>query len=641
MDLKNVKQEPRLKFERGGPAPPSSAPSGSRRQRKATQRQFRAANKADTAVMKAERAALKADRAEAKLPQKAVRRLYFDKDAGKVTTRLLFRSKKPPSNLGSAPSGKVAAATGAGLHSAANILNAQGEMDETSTALFEQTAQAGAGGVHAARTGAHDLRQLNRTVRRHPYQKAARAEKRLARKNRKALVRQAQAENPTSNPISRIMQKRRVKQQYAIRFREKAWGRGAKETAALSWRKNGLGIRATLKRKKSENIARALRVLKILLPIILGVVLLLELLSACGLLFAGESGAAQLGAYQASDDDIYAAEAAYCQMEADLQNRLDNYEAEHDYDEYHFELDELGHDPYVLISLVSSLHDGPWTLEDVRPTLELIFAQQYILTEEIVEEIREETTEPTDPTPTDPEPTQPPPTPRPPGPTPQPQSEDNATDDGSGSTVYTICTVTLVNFDLSHVPVYMLNESQLSRYSVYMSSLGCRPELFPDSVYVERYGLGNYMDYAIPTEALEDEVFAAMMLEARKYLGYPYVWGGSTPSTSFDCSGYVSWVINHTIVNGEPYWGDIGRRGASALYSYCTPTSTPHPGDLVFFEYTYTATPQPVCTHVGIYVGLNPDNGHPMMLHCGDPISFADLSSSYWQEHLYGYGKLP
>jgi cell wall-associated NlpC family hydrolase len=336
---------------------------------------------------------------------------------------------------------------------------------------------------------------------------------------------------------------------------------------------------------------------------------------------------------------MLAAEAAYCQMEAELQEKLDNYEAEHDYDEYHFELDELGHDPYVLISLISSLHDGPWTVEDVRPTLELIFAQQYILTEEIIKEIREETTDPTEPTPTDPEPTQPPSPPRPPGPTPQPQSQHNKNGETETS-VYKICNVTLDNFNLSHVPVYMLNESQLARYSVYMKCLGFRPDLFPESEYVNLYN-GGYTDYAIPTEALEDEVFAAMMTEARKYLGYPYVWGGSSPSTSFDCSGYVSWVINHTIVNGSPYWGNIGRRGASALYDYCTPTSTPHPGDLVFFENTYQATPQPRCSHVGIYVGVNPETGHPMMIHCGDPISFADLSSSYWQAHFYAYGRLP
>ena len=149
------------------------------------------------------------------------------------------------------------------------------------------------------------------------------------------------------------------------------------------------------------------------------------------------------------------------------------------------------------------------------------------------------------------------------------------------------------------------------------------------------------MDFAIPTEALEDEVFAAMITEARKYLGYPYVWGGASPSTSFDCSGYVSWVINHTIVDGSPYWGDIGRRGATGLYYLCIPTSTPHPGDLVFFEKTYVDTPDVICTHVGIYVGVDPETGHRMMIHCGDPISFADLNNSYWVEHLYGFGRMP
>jgi cell wall-associated NlpC family hydrolase len=192
---------------------------------------------------------------------------------------------------------------------------------------------------------------------------------------------------------------------------------------------------------------------------------------------------------------------------------------------------------------------------------------------------------------------------------------------------YYICTVTLENFNLSHVPVYIMSEEQLGMYATYMATLGNRPDLFPGSGYIGKYVEGSYTDYDIPPEALDDEVFAAIIKEAEKYLGYPYIWGGSSPSTSFDCSGFVSWVINHS------GW-DVGRLGAQGLCNICTPVSSANvkPGDLVFFIGTYDT---PGVSHVGIYVGNN------MMIHCGDPISYANLNSSYWQSHFYRYGRLP
>ena len=192
-----------------------------------------------------------------------------------------------------------------------------------------------------------------------------------------------------------------------------------------------------------------------------------------------------------------------------------------------------------------------------------------------------------------------------------------------------ICHVSLENFNLSHVPVYIMSQDQLSMYATYMSTLGNRPDLFPDSAYVNRYYNTEYEDYEIPASALSDPQFAAMMEEAEKYLGFPYVWGGSSPATSFDCSGFVSYVINNCGVG----W-NVGRLGASGLLSICTRVSASNvrPGDLVFFEGTYDTTG---ASHVGIYVGNN------MMIHCGDPIQYADLSSSYWQQHFLAYGRLP
>lgn len=184
----------------------------------------------------------------------------------------------------------------------------------------------------------------------------------------------------------------------------------------------------------------------------------------------------------------------------------------------------------------------------------------------------------------------------------------------------------LENFDLSHVPVYVMNEKILSRYALYMATLGNRPDLFPDSESVGRLKKG-YEDYDIPSEALSDTRFAAMIAEAEKYLGYPYVWGGSRPSTSFDCSGFVCWVVNHSGWN-------LGRTSAQGLFNACTPISrgNARPGDLIFFKGTYDT---PGVSHVGIYVGNN------RMIHCGNPISYTIINTQYWQSHFYAFGRLP
>ena len=190
---------------------------------------------------------------------------------------------------------------------------------------------------------------------------------------------------------------------------------------------------------------------------------------------------------------------------------------------------------------------------------------------------------------------------------------------------YYICYVTLENFNLSHVPVYMMSEEQLSMYALYMSTLGNRPDLFPSSGYIGKYITNRPPEHEVPESYLDDETFAAILKEAEKYLGFPYVWGGSSPSTSFDCSGFVSYVYN------QCGWS-FGRLGAQGLYNICSRTSSPRPGDLVFFVGTYDTAG---ISHVGIYVGDG------WMLHCGDPISYANLNSSYWQSHLYAYGRLP
>ena len=198
---------------------------------------------------------------------------------------------------------------------------------------------------------------------------------------------------------------------------------------------------------------------------------------------------------------------------------------------------------------------------------------------------------------------------------------------GSGKSMSCICNVKLENFDLSHLPIYILTEEQMGFYAAYMQTLGNRPDLFPNGSYPHASTPKEPTYYEIPPEALKDEAFAAMIAEAEKYVGYPYVWGGSSPSTSFDCSGFISWVINHSGWN-------VGRQTAQGLYNICTPVSPEQakPGDLVFFVGTYDTAGM---SHVGLYVG------NSVMLHCGDPISYTNLNSSYWQQHFYCYGRLP
>lgn len=328
--------------------------------------------------------------------------------------------------------------------------------------------------------------------------------------------------------------------------------------------------------------------------VVVGMIFMTAISSTVSLAFQGTGAAIAMSTYPSADADMLAAEEKYCSMEEDLLAEMNSYGEDHpEYDEVTLELDEIWHDPYVLISALHALHGGPWTIDEIMPELEFLFSQQYIVT---VEESEEAETTETD------------------------ESE------GEGGS----CTVTLENRNLSHLPVYTMSEDQMSTYSMYMATLGNRPDLFPESEYVAKYFGTDPLRYEIPPEALEDEDFAAMIKEAEKYLGFPYVWGGSSPSTSFDCSGYVSWVLNQCGWN-------VGRMGCIGLMNYCTLVSADNakPGDLIFFVHTYDAPEPDLPTHVGIYVGGG------MMIHCGDPISYASVEDPYWQNHFYAYGRLP
>ena len=440
----------------------------------------------------------------------------------------------------------------------------------------------------------HGSRLVKRKIREHPARAVQKAEARYVKRTADYHFHTAAQEHPerAKSALKRYWQKQRNRKQYQKRAKAAA-KQGAKAAGKTAAATEKLAVKAAgfVKRHPAGSV------------IALACILLVFLVQSCSssLVTIGNAGAGALGAttYPSEDGDMLGAEAAYTGLEAELKNYLDTYESTHDYDEYHFDLDEIEHDPYVLISILSALHEGQWTLSQAAGTLQTLFDRQYILTEEVVVEVRYRTETRTD-------------------------SEGNDYEVEIPYNYY-ICYVTLENKNLSHLPVYFMSEEQMSRYAIYMSTVGNRPDLFPDSPYVDRYITNPPQGYEVPGEYLDDETFAAMLSEAQKYIGYPYVWGGSSPATSFDCSGYLSWVINHSGWN-------VGRQTAQGLYNLCTPVSSPRPGDLVFFKGTYNTSG---VSHCGIYVG----DGR--MLHCGDPIGYANLNTNYWQSHLYAYGRLP
>jgi len=569
-----MKREPRLQFSDADLAEP----------------------KLEKPIKRVKKAEAKADKAQAKIPKKTVvkKERGFDPATGKVKTELRFEEvdkKKPPSKL-----------THAVRDAPANLILSQVHREVRQSEDDNVGVEAAHKVEQAVESGGRLVQSAHRAHQLKPYRAAIRAEKKLERANLDALQKKAEIDSPTSNPVSKWQQKQAIKKQYAAAKHNQA----AQTTAKAAENTAKAAKKAAEKAEKAgKYVWEHRRGFAIAAAILLMLAFLLNGLSSCSVIMDGVGSGIAASTYPSQDADMLGAEAQYCEMEAELQRYLDTYESTHDYDEYHFDLDTIEHDPYVLISMITALHQGKWTLDEVQGTLQMLFDRQYILTEDVVVETRYRT-------------------------------ETDTWTDADGNTHtdtyqvpydYYICTVTLENFNLSHVPVYIMSEEQLGMYATYMATLGNRPDLFPGSGYIGKYVEGSYTDYDIPPEALDDEVFAAIIKEAEKYLGYPYVWGGSSPSTSFDCSGFVSWVINHS------GW-DVGRLGAQGLCNICTPVSSANvkPGDLVFFTGTYDT---PGVSHVGIYVGNN------MMIHCGDPISYANLNSNYWQSHFYRYGRLP
>ena len=432
----------------------------------------------------------------------------------------------------------------------------------------------------AGESAVHAGERLHHSVESGKYRRLQKAERRLDKANVNALYARETKNAPQSgtSPLSRWQQKRAIRKAYM--------------TAKHNGQAQAVYQIAAAARVMPVRTAAAARTFAPkgpnLLPIIallLMVVFLLSSLSSCTPLTQAVMQLMVIGSYPASKSDVIAAENAYLAMEDALREELDRYAILHPgYDEYTFDRDDIWHDPYVLIAIISAYRNGEeWTIDSAYPVMELFFGLQYVVTEEAI----------------------------------------------TAADGHSVMAVTLENRNLSYLPIYYLNRKQVGLYALYMSSLGNTPELFAGNPHASQ--LTEPLDYTVPQELLDaDPKFAALIEEAQQYIGFPYVWGGASPDTSFDCSGFVSWVYTNSGVY------NIGRLGATGLHGMCSAVSPNEakPGDLVFFSGTMGAEVGGI-THVGIYVG----NG--MMLHCGNPISYADLSDTYWQQHFDSFGRVP
>ena len=529
-------------------------------------------------------------RAKSRQEQTAESKLRMEKRGEQLDkAKEKLAKQKPPKKPG--PVKKAGRAAGATVHGYVHGKLYEVEHENVGTESAHRSELVGEAALRST------SRYVKKQIREHPAKAVQKAESRhikaTADYQYRATV-EAHPEMQKGGAVSRYIQKQKIKRQYAKQAREaaKQTAKAAEKTAVTTEKLTARAV-AFVKRHPVGVL--------LFLACFLLLVLMQSCMSSAVTIGNGVVGAIGASTYAAEDADLRGAEAAYCALEDELQDYLDSYERTHDYDEYHFELDDIEHDPYVLLSIISAMHEGAWTVDEVQGTLQMLFEKQYILTETVVTERRYylETDTWTD------------------------EEGNTHTDTYRVYYDYYICTVTLENFNLSHLPIYIMGEDQLSRYALYMAALGNRPDLFPSSPYVAKY-TADPVEHEIPEAYLVDETFASILEEAEKYIGYPYVWGGYKPSTSFDCSGFVSYVYN------QCGW-DCGRLGAQGLDNISRRTSSPRPGDLVFFTGTYDT---PGVSHVGIYVGDG------WMLHCGDPIGYANLNTSYWQSHFYAYGRL-
>jgi hypothetical protein len=541
------------------------------------------------------------------------RQIRHEADLAKMRSKKLKSDQEAKAKKNAAASGKKGGKPKKPGNLAADALSAKAHQ---SVRNADQDNNSGVEAAHftegsaegAARAGSRF--QYGRKLRQ--YKKLERLEK----KGNKDAVDSIFAERMKSDPqagsnlFSRWRQKQAIKKEYAA---AKA-GAAAAENTAAGTAKAAQGT-ASMTEKAFQFVQSHSHIIIGIAAVGLLVLVIAGSVSSCSVLINGGGNVVLGTSYTAEDEDLKGVETDYTKLEDKLRKQIDRIETDHPgYDEYRYNLAEIGHNPYELASLLTVEFEN-YTRSQVQARLQSIFEAQYELKLEEKVEIRT-------------------------------RKETRVgyrynPITGTGHTYtyqvtvqyeYKILNVTLLNRGVDYVARNSgLTDDQLQRYEVTLECRGNRDDLFAGIAFATPDGAGSsgeYQDYDIPGEALTDEKFRKMITEAEKYLGYPYVWGGSSPSTSFDCSGFVSWVINHC-GNG---W-NVGRQTANGLMGKCDiiPKSEAKPGDLIFFQKTYNTSG---ASHVGIYVG----NG--MMIHCGSPISYASIETSYWRQHYYCMGRI-
>ena len=541
------------------------------------------------------------------------RQIRHEADLAKMRSKKLKSDQEVKAKKNAAASGKKGGKPKKPGNLAADALSAKAHQ---SVRNADQDNNSGVEAAHftegsaegAARAGSRF--QYGRKLRQ--YKKLERLEKKADKDAVDSIFAERMKSDPQagSNLFSRWRQKQAIKKEYAA---AKA-GAAAAENTASGTAKAAQGT-VSITEKAFQFVQSHSHIIIGIAAVGLLVLVIAGSVSSCSVLINGGGNVVLGTSYTAEDEDLKGVETDYTRLEDKLRKQIDRIETDHPgYDEYRYNLAEIGHNPYELASLLTVEFEN-YTRSQVQARLQSIFEAQYELKLEEKVEIRT-------------------------------RKETRVgyrynPITGTGHTYtyqvtvqyeYKILNVTLLNRGVDYVARNSgLTDDQLQRYEVTLECRGNRDDLFAGIAFATPDGAGSsgeYQDYDIPGEALTDEKFRKMITEAEKYLGYPYVWGGSSPSTSFDCSGFVSWVINHC-GNG---W-NVGRQTANGLMGKCDiiPKSEAKPGDLIFFQKTYNASG---ASHVGIYVG----NG--MMIHCGNPISYASIETNYWRQHYYCMGRI-
>lgn len=537
------------------------------------------------------------------------RQIRHEADLAKMRSKKLKSEQEVKAKKNAAASGKKSGKPKKPGNLAADALSAKAHQ---SVRNADQDNNSGVEAAHftegsaegAARAGSRF--QYGRKLRQ--YKKLERLEKKANKDAVDSIFAERMKSDPQagSNLFSRWRQKQAIKKEYAA---AKA-GAAAAENTASGTAKAAQGT-VSITEKAFQFVQSHSHIIIGIAAVGLLVLVIAGSVSSCSVLINGGGNVVLGTSYTAEDEDLKGVETDYTKLEDKLRKQIDRIETDHPgYDEYRYNLAEIGHNPYELASLLTVEFEN-YTRSQVQARLQSIFEAQYELKLEERVEIRTRTVHSSS---TDPE------------------TGETTDESYEEEYEYYILNVTLINRGTDYVARNSgWNDDQLDRYEVTLECRGNRDDLFAGIAFATPDGAGSsgeYQDYDIPGEALTDEKFRKMITEAEKYLGYPYVWGGSSPSTSFDCSGFVSWVINHC-GNG---W-NVGRQTANGLMGKCDiiPKSEAKPGDLIFFQKTYNTSG---ASHVGIYVG----NG--MVIHCGNPISYASIETNYWRQHYYCMGRI-